>query len=296
MMVEPTLHFSDNAKLCAAIGFQNPAEDGGIFEAELEALSLNFKVDEDTDFSVGKVHMPVGLYNLYHEPIYFLTLEPSRVEHLIIPAEWHESVALATRRFGEYAFTAGVMSGMEAAKLQSRSWIREGKESHLRGDGKPGWLARLDYGKMENLLIGGSAVTTPLLGSNASATLVEAHLSARFENGWEVMGIASRGWISDIESLRKVAAQRIAKSAQGASMTIGYDIGRQFSLSAREVILFGHAEYASPSQPLEADGLGGSTWSGGSNWYLSSRVVAKVEYRKGNHEGERLGIGIGFVY
>lgn len=294
MMVEPTLHLSDRAKLCVAIGFQHPAEEGGMFEAELEALSLDFHVNEETDLSLGKVHMPIGLYNLYHEPIYFLTLEPSRVEHLIIPAEWHESAALVKRRFGEYTVIAGMMSGMEASKLQKKSWIREGKESHLRGDGKPGWLARVDYGTIEKVLAGGSVVTTPLLGSSASATLVEAHLSARFENGWEAMAIASRGWISDIDTLPSGATAD--KRAEGASLTIGYDIGRDLALPMRKMILFAHTEYARPAQVMEADGLGGSASSTGLNWYLSPRVVAKAEYRDSNQEGKRLGVGIGFVY
>lgn len=294
MMVEPTLHLSDKAKLCVAIGFQHPSEEGGMFEAELEALSLDVRVNGDTDLSLGKVHMPIGLYNLYHEPIYFLTLEPSRVEHLIIPAEWHESAALLKRRFGEYTVIAGVMSGMEASKLQKRSWIREGKESHLRGDGKPGWLARVDYGTIENVLMGGSVVTTPLLGSGASATLVEAHASVRLENGWEAMAIASRGWISDIDTLPPGVT--VDKRAEGASMTIGYDIGRDAALSVRKLLLFGHTEYARPARVMEEEGLGGSAWSTGLNWYLSPRVVAKAEYRESTQEGKRAGIGIGFVY
>jgi hypothetical protein len=295
MMVEPTLHFSDNAKLCVAIGFQHPSEEGGMFEAELEALSLDLRVNGETGLSLGKVHMPIGLYNLYHEPIYFLTLEPSRVEHLIIPAEWHESAALVKRRFGEFTVIAGVMSGMEASKLQKKSWIREGKESHLRGDGKPGWLARIDYGTMGNVLVGGSVVTTPLLGSSASATLVEAHVSAHFENGWEAMAIASRGWISDIDTLP--SGVTVDKRAEGASLTIGYDIGRQyFARSTREVIFFGHTEYARPAQTMEATGLGGSAYATGFNWYLTPRVVAKAEYRDSTQEGKRAGVGIGFVY
>lgn len=296
MMVEPAFHLTNQVKLHVGIGFAHPSEEGGVFESELEVLSLDTAFNEDTDLSLGKVHMPVGLYNLYHEPIYFLTIEPSRVEHLIVPAEWHETAALVTRRWGDYALTVGAMSGMDATKLHRGSWIREGKESHLSGGGKAGWVARLDYGKIETMLIGGSIVTTPLSGSNGEATLFEAHATARLDNGWEGMGIISRGWISDIESVRSAAGSLIAKNAQGGSLTIGYDIGHDFGLSKRNVLLFVHTEYAQPAQPLAPENLGGSAWATGMNWYFSPHLVAKAEYRDSNHEGQRLGIGIGFVY
>lgn len=293
---EPALHISDTLILHTVIGFQHPAEDGGLFEAELEALSLDSAINKETELSLGKVHMPVGLYNLYHEPIYFLTIEPSRVEHLIIPAEWHETAALVTRRFDDYSLTLGVMSGMDATKLQSKNWIREGKESYLTGGGKLGWVARMDYGTIEKVLLGGSIVSTPLNGSSGSATLIEAHAAVRLDNGWEGTAIASKGWISDIDSVRIAARSLIAKNAQGSSMTVGYDVGRHFALSARNVILFGHTEYAQPSQAHEPAGLGGMAWAGGLNWYLSPCVVAKAEYRDSNQEGVRVGVGIGFVY
>lgn len=294
--VEPALHLSDKLTLHTVIGFQHPAEDGGVFEAELEVLSLDAAIDKESYLSFGKVHMPVGLYNLYHEPIYFLTIEPSRVEHLIIPAEWHETAALLTRQYGDYSLTLGVMSGMDATKLQQVSWIREGKESHLTDGGKFGWVARLDYGTIEKALVGGSAVSTPLRGSNGESMLIEAHAAVRMDNGWEGMAIASKGWISDIDSVRQAAGSLIAKNAQGASITLGYDFGRNFALPSRSVILFAHTEYAQPSQPIYDEGLGGSAWATGANWYVSPCVVAKAEYRDSNQEGQRLGIGIGFVY
>ncbi|GEM_PF-6805482 len=293
---EPIVHLSDHLTVHTVIGFAHPAEDGGLFEAELEVLSLDAAINRDTDFAFGKVHMPVGLYNLYHEPIYFLTIEPSRVEHLIIPAEWHESAALVTRRYDEYALTFGAMSGMDATLLQHNSWIREGKESHLSDSGKLGWVARLDYGNIENVLIGASGVMTPLRGSSGDAKIIEAHAAVRMDNGWEGIAIASKGWISDIESVRIASKTSIAKNAQGASITLGYDIGRQIALSSRKLIAFAHTEYAHPSESRDATGLGGSAWAAGANWYVSPRVVAKIEYRESNQEGERLGIGIGFVY
>lgn len=296
LSVEPTIHFSDAAALHTVIGFAHPAENGDLYEAELEVLSLDVKLDQDTNVSFGKVHVPVGLYNLYHEPIYFLTIEPSRVEHLIVPAEWHETAALLSRRFGDYSVTAGAISGMDAALLRQGSWIREGKEAHVTGGGKLGWVARMDYGSIEKILLGSSIVSTPLSGSSGNATLIEAHASLRLESGWEGTAIASKGWINDIESVRAAAHERISKNAEGASMTLGYDVGRHFALSPRSVIMFGHAEYARPSEMQSPDGLGGSAWATGFNWYLTKCVVAKAEYRDSNLEGERVGIGIGFVY
>ncbi len=296
MMVEPTIHLNDRVKVNLGIGFAHPAEDGGVFEAELEVLSLDTAVTKETDLSLGKMHMPVGLYNLYHEPIYFLTLEPSRVEHLVIPTEWHETAALVTQKWGEYSLTFGAMSGMNAKNLDKGSWILQGKESHLTGGGKAGWLARLEYGKIEKTLIGSSIVTTPLSGSSGQATLFEAHAAMRMENGWEAMAIMSKGWISNSESVQIAAGSEIAKNAQGASMTIGYDVGRYFILKNRQAIVFAHTEYAQPAQALAPEALGGSACATGINWFFSPHLVAKAEYRDSNHEGQRLGFGLGFVY
>lgn len=296
LSVEPAIHFSDTVTLHTVIGFEHPAENGDLYEAELEVLSLDAALAKDTNVSFGKVHMPVGLYNLYHEPIYFLTIEPSRVEHLIVPAEWHETAALVSHRVGEFTVTAGVMSGMDAANLKRGSWIREGKEAHVSGGGKLGWVARMDYGSIEKMLVGASIVSTPLSGSNGEAMLIEAHASARLESGWEGTMLASKGWISDIESVRAAAGEMISKNAKGASLTLGYDIGRHVALPARNVIVFGHMEYARPSETQSPDGLGGSAWASGLNWNLTQSVVAKAEYRDSNLEGQRVGIGIGFLY
>jgi len=297
MMVEPTLYLNDQVKVSVGIGFAHPAEDGGVFEAELEVLSLDTMVTEDTDFSFGKVHMPVGLYNLYHEPIYFLTIQPSRVEHLVIPTEWHETAALVSHKWGEYSLVMGAMSGMDARTLNRGSWILEGKESHLTDGGKVGWVGRLEYGKIEKTLVGSSIVRTPLRGSAGQATLFEAHASARMENGWwEAMGIVSKGWISNIQSVQVAAGDAIAKNAQGASVTVGYDIGHHFALTHRQAIIFAHSEYAQPAQSLTPEGLGGSAWATGINWFFSPHIVAKAEYRNSNHEGQRFGIGMGVVY
>lgn len=294
--VEPSVNFSDVVTVHAHIGFEHPAEDGTWAEAELEALSLDAKLDDKTLFSFGKMHMPIGMYNLYHEPIYFLTIEPSRVENLIIPTEWHETAALLSRSIGNLTLTGGAMTPMDGRKLEYSSWIHEGKESYLTGGKRPGWLVRADYGTIETALIGASAVTVPMIGCDAQATLVEAHASVRLENGWEGSALAAKGWIDDVASLNALTNQKIAGHAQGASLTVGYDVGRLVDLSKRQVVAFAHSEYAMPASSLNPNTLGGTAHSGGINWFITPSVVAKTEFVHSNHEGDRLGIGLGFVY
>ncbi|MDD5051702.1 MAG: hypothetical protein PHO27_03085 [Sulfuricurvum sp.] len=294
--VEPSIAFENGITLHTHIGFQHPAEKGEWSEVEIEALSLDKNLSENTIFSFGKMHLPVGLYNLYHEPIYFLTIEPSRVEYLVIPTEWHETAALITHKIDSITLIAGAMTPMDASKLKRSTWIHDGKESYLTGGKRAGWLMRADAGDINSLLYGVSIVSTPLIGTNTQATLIEIHGSARFQNGWEGNAIISKGWIGDPQSVSIAAKDTISKTAKGASLTIGYDIGEFAGLSHHTLIAFGHSEYANPSSPLENTGLGGTAHAAGMDWFITPSIVAKTEIRHSNHEGDRIGIGIGFVY
>jgi hypothetical protein len=245
---------------------------------------------------LGKVHVPVGLYNLYHEPIYFLSLEPSRVEGIVIPAEWHETAALVSYKKDDFALTLGAMSPMDGRKLERSSWIREGKEGHLRDGGRPAWVGRVEWGAIEKVMIGGSFASTPLLGSQAQANVGEVHATARLENGWEGMALLSRGWIDKTESLASITTENISKTAQGASLTVGYDIGKLYAQGERKIVLFGQTSYTQSATPSVEKGPDGSTTAGGVNYFLTPKVVFKAQYSRGSHEGERIGCGVGFVY
>ncbi|MDD5717665.1 MAG: hypothetical protein PHW64_07655 [Sulfuricurvum sp.] len=294
--VEPSVTLNENLTLSTHIGFERPSESGGVAEAEIEALSLTLSLSEQTHLSFGKMHIPIGLYNLYHEPVYFLTLEPSRAEHIVIPTEWHETAFLLTHKMDQVSVTAGAMTPMDATKLTRENWIHQGKESFLSGGKKPGWLLRVDVGDINTVLYGASIVTTPLIGADAQATLAEAHISAYLDHGWEAKAIVTKGWIDSLQGVNAASGASISKSAEGGSLTLGYDISAASGLLSHTLIGFVHSEYAQPSHPLVPQGLGGTAHATGVNWFVTQKFVAKTEIRHSNHEGDRIGIGIGFVY
>lgn len=295
-IIEPVIALGSTTLIRGHIGIERPAENGGLAEAELEALCLESQLSDSTLVILGKTHMPIGMYNLYHEPIYFLTLEPSRVDFLVIPTEWHETAALVSYTRDKLTLTAGAVTPMDASKLERNSWIREGKESYLTGGKHPGWVVRADYGSIESLLVGMSAASIPLIGADTHATLVEAHASGRFDNGWEASFLAAKGWIGDAAQVNALTRSTISNTAEGVSLTVGYDVGRLADLPRRSVVAFAHSEYAKPSSPLTSSGLGGTAHAAGLDWFITPHVVAKSEFRHSNHEGDRFGVGVGFVY
>lgn len=295
-IVAPSLVLTPWLKLQSQVGFERPAEDGKWYEGELEVFALEGRMTKDTTISLGKVHVPVGLYNLYHEPIYFLSLEPSRVEGIVIPAEWHETAALVSYKKDQWAVIAGAMTPMDGRKLDGTSWIREGKERHLTDGGRPAWVGRVEWGEIEKVMMGGSFASTPLAGTQAQANVGEIHLTVRLDNGWEGIALVSRGWIDDHPSLALNGVADIRKIAQGASVTVGYDMGKNYGLSQRKLIVFGQSNYAHSALPNASNRVDGNVVIGGINYFLTPKVVLKVQTSAGNHEGERVGCGIGFVY
>lgn len=296
LIIEPVIALGEKAQIRGHIGIERPAENGSLAEAELEAIQLETFLSDSTMLILGKTHMPIGMYNLYHEPIYYLTLEPSRVEGLVVPAEWHETAALVNHTQGRLTLTAGAITPMDTAKMERGTWIREGKESYLTGGKRPGWVVRADYGSIESTLVGMSAASIPLIGTDTHATLVEAHASGRWANGWEANFLAAKGWIGDAAQVNALTASAISKTAEGISLTVGYDVGRFAQLPNRTVVTFAHSEYAVPSSPLTQAGLGGTAHAAGIDWFITPHIVAKSEFRHSNHEGDRFGIGMGFVY
>ena len=311
--------FSDNVILNTEIEFEHGAnaEDGG--EIVLEFMYLDFLWQEEINFRVGHVLVPMGLVNLRHEPILFNTVQRPEVEKLLIPSTWHETGVLAYGRFSDVGleYTAGVINALNLNNIETASagedWIREARQqAYAEAAYKPAFVGRLDYTGVNGLLLGASVYYGG--GSNLKdgfdnhgdpqrnisgthATMFDIHAS--YETGpFKAYGLYTQTHLDGAEKISNSAVEK----ASGFYVNASYDVGSLAGIDYK-IPLFVQYEDFNPVQStvdgLNEDRYKTKTTTIGLNFFPVDQAVLKMDYamKEVNHVDENIfSLGLGFVF
>ena len=288
--------------------------------AIIEFSYLDFLLDEAFSLRVGHILVPMGLTNLNHEPVAYLTSERPTVETLIIPSTWHTNGLLAHGRVLGTEYYAGVITSPDAGGFIEGRYIQQGRLGARQFTDDLGFVARLSYDAYTGLDIGGSVfygnssvaeetrpgVSTGVTGdADVSIRMVEGHVTYR-DHGFDVKAMAVYGRLAgDVEALRAITGEAISDGVNGQYITLGYDVLHSFGTAQQ---FYGVAEVERLN--MDAEGVGEYPdnnrfleYTAGLAYYPDPKVVLKADYWMRDYaeqarlaDEEAVTVQIGFIF
>jgi hypothetical protein len=259
---------------------EDTADGSGPGEIELEQAYIEYDLDEHHFARTGLFVLPVGILNETHEPDTFYGVERNDVESIIIPATWWEGGASAGGRYGNgLSWDFAVHSGLAMPTDGSSAFrVRSGRQkvahasaenlaftSRLKFTGIPGLeLAGTVHYQDDASQIGGDGLD--------DGTLVSLH------------GI----WSWKLFQLRALWAQwnfngELVELA-GADKQTGWYVEPSVRLGRSS------HDWGFYSRYEDVEGARGQDqfdqWEIGFNYWPTSNVVLKVDYRERDHDLE----------
>lgn len=287
--------------------------------AIVEFSYLDFLFDKACALRIGHILVPMGLTNLNHEPVAYLTAERPTVETLIIPSTWHTNGALLHGKIDDLEYYAGLVTSPDAGAFVEGRFIQQGRLGARQFTDDLSGVVRVTYSTGLNLEIGGSALYgsssilneskpgNPLTSGNADIALTMAEVHATYNGyGFNVKTLASYGALDgDLVELRAATGEQISSEVNGQYLTIGYDLLHSFSTS-HNLYLVGDIERLD----MDADGVTENPdnnrfieYTGGIAYYPDPKVVIKADYwvrdygsRSNLADEEAVTVAAGFIF
>ncbi len=204
--------------------------------AIVEFSYLDFLFDPALSLRVGHILVPMGLTNLNHEPVAYLTSERPAVETFIIPSTWHTNGALMHGRIDALEYYAGVITAPDAGGFSEGRFIQQGRLGARQFTDDLGFVGRIQYAFGEGLDAGASVYygnssvakevkpgdTTGLSGNvTVGVGMAEAHVTYN-NHGFNISALAVAGMMDDEAENLPQGAQ--SQSVNGQYLTVGYNL------------------------------------------------------------------------
>lgn len=262
--------------------------------AIVEFSYLDLLFDKAYALRIGHILVPMGLTNLNHEPVAYLTSERPTVETLIIPSTWHTNGALIHGQIEKFEYYAGAVTSPDAGAFIEGRFIQLGRLGARQFTDDFSGVVRGTCQLADNLDIGGSALYgkssilneskpgSSLQNGSADITLGMAEIHATYSGyGFDLKTLATYGWLDgDLASLRTATGEEISSEVNGQYLTLGYDLLHSFS-TAQNLYVVGDIERLD----MDADGVTATPdnnrfmeYSGGLAYYPDPKVVIKADY------------------
>jgi hypothetical protein len=214
-------------------------------EVALEFAYLDYIAGPHLTVRGGKLLVPMGLTNEFHEPNAFLGVRRSETERRIIPSTWSENGFGALGSAGKLQYRVYLLNGLDAAGFSSdglRGGRQDGAEARAADFALVG---RLDLTPVPGFFFGGSVYRG---GSgqgqfvdrgrelHVGTTIGELHaqLQAR---GFDVRGLYARASVGDAAELARLRGLSgkgaIGSTMHGGYLQLGYNLLSQIRESMR---------------------------------------------------------------
>lgn len=231
-------------------------------ELWVEQAYIQHKLNNSINFQAGLMLIPMGIVNLYHEPVTFNGVERPIIDNKIAPSTWREvgvgfngTILPLTMKYQvmlvngpvSYDGSAGVMSGSKG--------IREGRQKGSKSYmSSPNFAGRVEYFGISGLNLGLSGYFGPSqsklydkLAKTNSTALAKADssvvgiamlgLDGRYQKkGWEARAQFYYAGLSNTEAYNVFTAKSGVKNDLGSAMSgyyaeVGYNVLQGVSTS-----------------------------------------------------------------
>lgn len=205
-------------------------------EAIVEFAYLDWSRRREFGVRAGRVLVPMGLVNEWHEPPVFIGARRPDVESRIIPSTW---AALGAGVFGEFAnglsYRAYLLEGLDGAHFSASRAIRGGRQgSSLALATKPSIAARLDWDVPGGLRVGVAGYrgdvwqAPPPAGGPIAPSVTMFDVHARWQwRGLDARALYAHGRLSGAgglsDALGLAGSERLGESFGGAYVEAAYD-------------------------------------------------------------------------
>ncbi len=263
--------------------------------AIVEFSYLDFLLDESYNLRIGHVLVPMGITNLNHEPVAFLTADRPTVETYIIPSTWHTNGALMHGKVAGLDYYAGIVTSPDAGAFIEGRFIQQGRLGARQFTDDLSGVVRIESAS-GGFSLGGSAYfgQSTVLEEDRPGTasgqtgdakvgigMAEIHAAYR-DNGWDIKTLAVYGSLNgDVDALPgNDGTSVISSSVNGQYLTVGYDL-LNGSGSKSALYLFGEIERLDmdgDDVTLYPDNNAFLEYTAGITYYPTPMVSVKVDY------------------
>lgn len=286
--------FSDKVRLQSELEVEhalirdNPTGTTNLGEVELEQMFIEWNYFGQQNLSVGQIILPIGFLNETHEPETFYGTKRNPVETNLIPTTWWEGAIKAN----------GLISGVEGLSYNALvstglktndGNIRSGRQKGARASAEDlAYTIGINYRGIKGLDTGIAYQLqkdiTQAKGVNNEATLIEAHIGYQWQN-FSTRALYAK-W--DIDNLATAKAEQ-----EGYYLEAAYKPIDSLGVFARFSAWDNDAADVVDSKKEQ--------WNYGVNYYLTSRVVFKLDIQDQSlptvgldEDGFSLGVGYSF--
>lgn len=270
-----------------------------------EFMYIDYLHSDEFNFRAGLILMPMGLTNIFHEPIFFPSVQRSEIEKYFIPTTWRELAVGGYGSFGKLSYSAYLVNGFDAFDFSASSGVRGGrKKGGTSGDNDSNQNAStgagvvaLDYQVSNTLTFGGSVYMGQASGTEADAvhdlslSIYEAHFEQKYK-AWKLRGLYTEVHFKDTNSWNQqtLANGALAEKIYGYYLELQY--AHDLAKGAQLIPFFRYERYDLNDEVDTATygardkSLDRTNYLVGINYKPLPRIVFKGEYAKKENELE----------
>lgn len=307
--------------------FEIEIEKGG--EVALEQLWLQYEYSPALAVRFGELIVPVGMFNLYHQPSEYFGLQRGLSESSLLPMVWHESGIEMRGTLGQARYQLMLATALDSSGFSGYGFVSGGMQQRLELKNASAFalIGHLEYGFAPGVLVGASyyfgdsAPNRPRQNLDVSANVSLAALYGRYEVGpLTIRGQALYGTIQNAEAVTKanlstfngdvlgVSRTPVGSSARSYYIAAGYDLLSLFKASdAGRLDLFAQYENYDTNASTEGsivrlERYARQATTLGLNYKPQPGIVLKAEYARLTNGGtvanaqNQFGLGAGFEF
>ena len=205
-------------------------------EIFVEFAYVDYLATESVGLRAGMLLIPMGLVNEFHEPTVFIGAERPVTEKSIIPSTWRENGGGVYGAFGNVAFRAYVVNGLNGSAF-SAGGVRGGRQKGGKAKANDmAFTGRLDIAPTPGVFFGASFYT----GGSGQGDIVvddrnygvrtsifDLHAQAQVR-GFDLRGLFAQASLDDTAMLNRVLGLEgkdgVAEKMRGGYVQFGYDL------------------------------------------------------------------------
>ena len=293
--------FTDDIKFVSEIEWEHGGRESTGGYGIMEQAYLDFKLNNMASLIVGHMIVPVGMVNLYHEPVYFPSVSRPEVEKYIIPSTWHENGAVVHGSISNFDYQVGIMAGLNAGNgTEVRDMRQSGQKSKADDFG---FVARADYKTNVGINIGASIFTGGAGQDTASlngvdTTITEIHAGYNL-NKIHLNGLYAQSKVSNASAVALNKGEASSGKGSGYYVNAGYDITPEWMPFVQYEQYNRFDEKFDATGVLVASGQDIINTTIGINYKPTPNVVLKANYVIRDNAGiddDRIELGTGYVF